>query len=169
LYEVALSPIPEMMFRESPSLRSSGVTIREDTCPYCLSPLTHWRISSFFDIATEITFNGGVTWTAARDVNHVEQAPDAFPAGDYNKDNVVDSGDYVMWRKTLGETGAGLAADGDWSGKVDAGDFEVLRKNFGRTAGSGANATAALPEPVSIVPLVQCILAIWTWRRPYMS
>jgi hypothetical protein len=161
----ALSAIPEVMFRESPSQRSSGVIIRENTCPYCLAPGTFWRISSFFDIAAEITFNGGVTWTAARDLIHVEQAPDGYPPGDYNKDKVVDSADYVVWRRTLGETGAGLAADGDWSGKVDAGDYRVWRANFRQTAVSGANMTAAVPEPVSVVLLVLGMSVIKIWRR----
>jgi hypothetical protein len=146
----ALSPIPEVMFRESPTVRSSGVTIRENTCPFCLSPFTHWRISSFFDISTEITFNGGVSWTAARDVIHVEQAPDGYPPGDYNKDKVVDIGDFVVWRKTLGETGAGLAADGNWSGEVDAEDYAVWKMNFARNAVT-ASTNAAIPEPASVV------------------
>ena len=152
----ALSPIPEIMFRASPNQRSGGVIIRENTCPYCLAPGTYWRISSFFDIATEITFNGGVTWTAARDAIHVEQAPDGYPPGDYNKDKVVDSADYVFWRRTLGETGAGLAADGDWSGTVDAGDFEVWRRNIGSSAVVGTG--SAIPEPSAIVLMVAGLL-----------
>ena len=142
-----LSPIPEVMFRESPTLRSSGVTIREDPCPVCAAPFTHWNISSFFDVFTEVSFNGGVTWSAASEFIHVEQAPDGFPPGDYNKDKVVDAGDYVAWRHTLGQIGAGLAADGDWSGKVDEGDYDVWRANFGQTAGSGQTTVRMPPCP----------------------
>jgi hypothetical protein len=160
----ALSAVPEVMFRESPTRRSSGVIIRENTCPYCLAPATYWRISSFFDIATEITFNGGVTWTAARDLLHVEQAPDGFPPGDYNRDKVVDSADYVVWRRSLGETGAGLAADGDWSGAVDAGDFDVWRSNIGNSAVVAAG-SAAVPEPSTIVLIVAGLLTMLTGRR----
>lgn len=156
----ALSPIPEVMFRESPSLRSSGITIRENACPVCASPTTFWRISSFFDIATEITFNGGNTWTAARDLIHVEQSPDGFPPGDYNKDKVVDSADYVVWRHSFGQTGAGLAADGNWSGQVDAGDYAVWKANVGEPNSSGAIASAAVPEPASVVLVALGILAI---------
>ena len=134
----ALSPIPEVMFRESPTLRSSGVTIREDQCPVCAAPFTRWNISSFFDVFTEVSFNGGINWYAASDFIHVEQAPDGFPPGDYNKDKVVDAADFVVWRHTFGQIGAGLAADGDWSGEVDSGDYDVWRANFGQTAGSGS-------------------------------
>jgi hypothetical protein len=156
----ALSPIPEVMFRESPSLRSSGVIIREDTCPYCLSPITIWRISSFLDVATEITFNGGNTWTPASDLIHVEQAPDGFPPGDYNHDHEIDGADYVVWRKTLGQTGAGLLADGNWNGIVDHADVELIRKNFASIAGSGSTAPA-VPEPgVTIIVFEFALLAL---------
>jgi hypothetical protein len=163
----ALSAIPEVMFRESPTIRSRGVTIRENTCPYCLSPFTRWRISSFFDIATEITFNGGVTWTPANDVLHVEQAPDGFHAGDYNHDHVVDNSDYIVWRRSLGNVGAGLAADGDWSGKVDIGDYHVWRANFGQTTTGAATANAAVPEPSSVATLTLAMLAILIGRRAF--
>jgi hypothetical protein len=161
----ALSAIPEVMFRESPSQRSDGVIIRENICPYCLAPFTRWHISSFFDISSEITFNGGITWTPARDVIHVEQAPDGYPPGDYNKDYIVDGADYVVWRRTLGRTGAGLAADGDWSGKVDAGDFRVWRANFRQTAASGADMTASVPEPASVILLVLGMSVMLIRRR----
>jgi hypothetical protein len=163
----SLSLIPEVMFRESPTIRSSGVTIREDTCPVCASPVTRWRISSFFDIATEITFNGGVTWTPANDVLHVEQAPDGFHAGDYNHDHVVDNSDYIVWRRSLGNVGAGLAADGDWSGIVDIGDYHVWRANFGQTTTGAATANAAVPEPSSVATLTLGMLAILIRRRAF--
>ena len=34
-------------------------------------------------------------------------------AGDYNLDGIVDAADYVVWRKTLGQSGTDLAADGN--------------------------------------------------------
>jgi hypothetical protein len=160
----ALSAIPEIMFRESPTENSRGVTIREDACPLCASPFTHWRISSFFDVASEITFNGGVTWTAARDLIHVEQAPDGYPPGDYNKDKVVDGADYVVWRRTLGDTGAGLAADGNWSGAVDAGDYDVWKRNIGFSAIAGSG-SAAVPEPSAIVLMLAGLLIMRAGRH----
>src|SRR5688572_27391250 len=50
--------------------------------------------------------------------------------GDYNGNNVVDAADYVLWRETLNQMGAGLAADGNGDNQVDPGDYEVWRTNF---------------------------------------
>jgi hypothetical protein len=155
-----LSFIPEFAFRESPTRRSSGVTIREDSCPVCASPFTHWKISSFFDIATEISYNSGGTWNPASAIIHVEQAPDGFPAGDYNQDHSVDAADYIVWRRTLGRVGAGLAADGDWSGIVDAGDYRVWRANIGRTTAGGGLGGSAVPEPSTVALLLVCLAAM---------
>jgi hypothetical protein len=114
----------------------------------CASPLGFTRVSSYFDIFTEFNPNGGGTWTPADKAIHVEQAPDGFLSGDYNQDHVVDAGDYVLWRNTQGHRGAGLPADGDWSGQVDAGDFGVWRANFGR-ASLASVAVSAVPEPTA--------------------
>jgi hypothetical protein len=160
-----LSPIPEFMFRESPTERSSGVTIREDSCPVCATAFTRWKISSFFDVATEVSYNNGATWNPASDIIHVEQAPDGYPAGDYNKDKSVDGADYVVWRRTLGHVGAGLAADGDWSGIVDAGDFRVWRANVGRTTAGGGMGDSAVPEPSTVALLLVCLASLAGRRR----
>ena len=48
-------------------------------------------------------------------------------AGDYNSDGTVDAADYVVWRKSLGQTGPDLAADGDNSGEVDLADYDYWR------------------------------------------
>jgi hypothetical protein len=143
------SPALDVLLRESPTLQSYGVTIREDPCPMCAAPFTHWIISSFLDLYSEVSVDGGASWHAASDLIHLEQAPDGFPPGDYNKNGIVDSSDYIVWRSTLGEIGAGLAADGDWSGKVDSGDLDVWRLNYGQTSASGSGQTAASPEPSS--------------------
>ena len=143
----ALSPIPEVMFRESPTLTSGGKTIRHNTCPVCATAFTFWRISSFFDLNAEVTFNGGNTWIPASGPLHLEQAPNGFPLGDYNQDHAVDSRDYITWRETFGASGAGLAADGDWSGKVDAADFAIWRNNFGRGETPPPSAPHTYPNP----------------------
>ena len=76
----ALSPIPEVYFRESPTLRSRGLTIREDLCPLCLgpasaAPFSRWRIYSYSDVFGEFSLDGGHTWAPGERPFRVEQAP----------------------------------------------------------------------------------------------
>jgi mannan endo-1,4-beta-mannosidase len=68
--------------------------------------------------------------------------------GDYNGNGVVDVGDYIVWRKSSGQTGWGLAADGDFNGRVDDGDLAFWKSRFGNsTSGSAASVDpAAVPE-----------------------
>ncbi len=70
-------------------------------------------------------------------------------AGDYNRDGVVDLGDYTVWRDTLGSTTL-LAADGNYSGTVDGPDFAVWRNDFGLRATpktTGSLQSSSVPEP----------------------
>ena len=49
-------------------------------------------------------------------------------AGDYNKNGVVNAADYVVWRNSMGQTGWGLAADGDLNGSAArCGESSLLR------------------------------------------
>jgi hypothetical protein len=85
-------------------------------------------------------------------------------AGDYNRDGSVDAADYVVWRKTVGQTSpeldpntfqvislGNMSANGAVSGNcghntpncevIDEADYEVWRANFGRkvsTSGVGS-------------------------------
>jgi T5SS/PEP-CTERM-associated repeat protein len=98
--------------------------------------------------------------------------------GDYNRNGVVDAADYVVWRKTLGQTGAGLAADGDGNNLVDSGDYAVWRARFGASLGVGSGSagyplgasaeplSAAVPEPATLVLLT---LAVVGWCLPQRS
>lgn len=58
------------------------------------------------------------------------------PPGDYNRNGLVDTADYVVWRKTLGTVvaTAGDGADGNLDGTVGPEDHGVWRENFGRQA-----------------------------------
>jgi hypothetical protein len=52
--------------------------------------------------------------------------------GDYNIDNVVDTADYIVWRKTLGNSVAiYTGADGNGDGIIGPEDHDVWRANFG--------------------------------------
>lgn len=69
----------------------------------------------------------------------VQTAASAVLPGDYNVNHAVDAADYVLWRKTLGNSVEQFSgADGDGSGSIDLADLGVWRANFGATsAGDG--------------------------------
>jgi serralysin len=78
--------------------------------------------------------------------------PTPILVGDYNRNGVVDTADYVLWRKTQGQSVAqGSGADGDFNSQVAPNDYTVWRSHFGQMAGSGTAAGSALqtvvPEP----------------------
>jgi hypothetical protein len=73
-------------------------------------------------------------------------------AGDYNGNNVVDAGDYTIWRDALGSNVPnGTGADGDGNGVVNQLDYAFWKARFGNTAGSGQSLDhpANVPEPTS--------------------
>lgn len=90
-------------------------------------------------------------------------------ATDYNHNGVFDAADYVVWRETLGQTGANLAADGSGpsgipDGVVDQLDYDYWRAHFGEVVASAATASlanigTAVPEPTTIFPLAMGIIA----------
>ena len=76
--------------------------------------------------------------------------------GDYNKNGVVDAGDYTVWRDSMGKSGIGLAADGDGNNQIDAGDYDFWRAQFGQTVRGGvsidsASSAPSVPEPSAIL------------------
>jgi T5SS/PEP-CTERM-associated repeat protein len=85
-------------------------------------------------------------------------------AGDYNTNGTVDAGDYVVWRKTNGQQGHGLLADGTGNGAVDADDLAVWRANFGATS-TGLGAAVAVPEPASTALLLAATIFLPLARR----
>jgi hypothetical protein len=64
--------------------------------------------------------------------------------GDYNRDGMVDAGDYIVWRKAL--SAQNLIADGDRDGMVDEADYELMREFFGVSL-ELVSGGAAVPEP----------------------
>jgi alpha-tubulin suppressor-like RCC1 family protein len=99
-------------------------------------------------------------------------AEPALP-GDFNKDGIVDSADYVVWRKTSGQSGAVLAADGDQDHQIDTDDYNVWRAHFGTSLGSSSYATSStyastIPEPATLL-LIFAAAAITPFRLPYGS
>ncbi|HVT29377.1 MAG TPA: endo-1,4-beta-xylanase [Lacipirellulaceae bacterium] len=86
-------------------------------------------------------------------------------AGDYNGDHVVDSADYLVWRRSVGST-TDLRADGNGDGVVDDKDYGVWRSAFGTvySGGSGASLSSA-PEPGAVFLIVAGGLGILGLRK----
>jgi hypothetical protein len=92
-------------------------------------------------------------------------------AGDFNHNGTVDMGDYIVWRKSQGQTGWGLAADGDLNGRIDAADYAIWRSHFGQAASSGSGnvLNASVPEPASLALFLVATMALFATRRTAMS
>jgi hypothetical protein len=124
---------------------------------------------------------GGVTPSLFVSTNSPTHFPDNAigsvnvpPSGDYNRNGVVDAGDYVVWRKTRTQSvDAGQGADGNMNGTIDNPDYTHWRARFGNSgvmvagggSGSGASANAAVPEPVASALLLLMAAGICLWRR----
>lgn len=120
-------------------------------------------------------------WVRVRQENNVDQDYEdvsngsfsitaAPPQGDYNGSGTVDAADYTVWRDSLGQQGAGLAADGSGNGRVDAADYSLWKSNFGDTAGAGSAglAATAVPEPAVSLLFVAAVASL-SWRRVIRS
>jgi hypothetical protein len=86
-------------------------------------------------------------------------------AGDFNHNGTVDMADYVVWRKSQGQAGWGLAADSDLNGHIDAADYAAWRSHFGQPPGSGSFNDGAIPEPATWTMLLAAISSIFLRRR----
>jgi hypothetical protein len=84
------------------------------------------------------------------------QAPSTGIAGDYNDDKKVDAADYTIWRDKLGS--AITLPNDSTPGQVTIEDYNVWKGNFGMTSGSGALATAMVPEPAGVVSAMFAII-----------
>jgi len=122
-----------------------------------LAPLASLSLGNAFTVgaAQDLTFSYGLP-NGTLQPAFVEYVTGPTPiAGDYNQNGKVDAADYTVWRDTFGQNvPMGTGADGDNSGTIGTGDFNVWKSNFGMGGGSGAVASAAVPEPSTILMLV---------------
>lgn len=72
---------------------------------------------------------------------------DGLP-GDFNRDGLVDAGDFTVWRDSFGQTG-NTAADANEDNIVDNDDYAFWLANFGRSETLGAAGLAQVPEPTT--------------------
>jgi T5SS/PEP-CTERM-associated repeat protein len=97
----------------------------------------------------------GLKWRLSAPATTLTLSVVTHLSGDYNENGIVDTDDYVVWRKTFGQNVLKFSgADGDGDGMVGDNDYGVWRAHFGETSGSGAGASASVPEPVSYALLI---------------
>jgi murein DD-endopeptidase MepM/ murein hydrolase activator NlpD len=93
------------------------------------------------------------TWTIDFRLNGttlVSKSFDVLPTGDYNRDGAVDAADYIIWRKSLGQSVSAFSgADGDGDRRITQADYALWRANYGVSIGNVAR-IVAVPEPISI-------------------
>ena len=87
-------------------------------------------------------------------------------AGDYDRNGIVDASDYILWRKTMNQTGANLPADGNHNSVVDSADYAYWRNRFGKvTNGAGGVSVGEIPEPASELLLAASVGGLGFVRR----
>ena len=96
-----------------------------------------------FTIATTTTVKARLLTATGQWSGLVEATFDVMGLpGDYSGDGVVDSADFVVWRKSLDQL---VTLPNDTTpGMVTQADFDVWRANFGRTAPAAGEASAMM-------------------------
>ena len=123
--------------------------------------LTAGGINGTFDTTNLPALAGGLFFDLDYTPHAIMLSVAGIP-GDFNLSGTVDSADYVVWRKSLGQFGAALAADANNSGNIDQDDYGIWRSNFGATASFGSGASlvnTAVPEPATWISAA-CLLAL---------
>ncbi len=109
------------------------------------------------------TLSGGLQWLAA--ATETGFLLRVGTQGDYNHDGTVNAADYVVWRKTLGDVGAGLAADGNGNRIIDVGDYTIWLGRLGQGVASATVSDASVPEPSAVALSILGLLAGTIVRR----
>jgi hypothetical protein len=91
--------------------------------------------------------------------------------GDYNNDGVVDTADYIVWRKSL-TTGTRLDNETASISITDQADLDAWRANFGATMSATGLEMSAVPEPSAMLLLIFALIMngchahglAWAWK-----
>ncbi len=140
---------------------------------YTFTILTAGLISGDFDNINLFDLSPGLVW-------NITKTNTAFTltvnTGDFNRDGVVDTADYVLWRKTRGTTVATTFAGADADGNLqiyDA-DYLIWKKNFGNTAGgsgggAGGLSSSPVPEPSAVALVLGGLACVAGLRRRHVA
>jgi hypothetical protein len=76
--------------------------------------------------------------------------------GDFNRDGLVDTADFVIFEKSAGQSVAPYSsADANGDTLINSDDYNIWRAHFGTSIpGPGSGASANVPEPPAILVLV---------------
>lgn len=122
--------------------------------------LTASLISDNFDQINLPQLLAGYVWNITRTNTSLTLS---VSAGDYNRDGVVDAGDYIIWRKmrNTSVTNAYDGADGNGDKAINDLDYSIWRKNLGNTrggeGGAGGIANIPVPEPAAALLLLMAM------------
>jgi hypothetical protein len=89
-------------------------------------------------------------------------ALDSATAGDFNSDGQIDTSDYIVWRKSMGQLGHQLAADANGNGGIDDGDYDTWHASLGNiiSDSSAGGSGQGVPEPSFALVLLSTVIAI---------
>ncbi len=110
--------------------------------------------SGTIDFITVVWPSGAVQELSNVSANQVLNLVEMVLPGDYNADGIIDAADYSVWRDQFGQTGTGLAADGDGNSVVNQLDYDYWKAGFGNTSGPGIGSSSAVPEPSGSMMIV---------------
>jgi hypothetical protein len=136
LYTVTVAPSHgSILVDGAPSLQFTQEQIDAGMVTYQNDGTANWTDSFDFEV------DDGQGATSSGTFNLFIQP---YP-GDYNRDLVVNSADYILWRRTLGTTDLQpySGADGNGDGTIDQDDYDVWRAHFGETWPAAEAAGAA--------------------------
>jgi hypothetical protein len=127
-------------------------------------------IAGAFDLLDLPPLSPHLAWqSVTRDATYFLAVTPRLP-GDYNANGAVDAADYIVWRKTFGQSGVRPAADGTGpaglpDGIVDRLDYELWQANFGYTLGGTANVNVPEPSSMRTLLVITSIAATYFWRK----
>jgi probable HAF family extracellular repeat protein len=128
-----------------------------------IDPLSGWELSDASDIneAGQITGQGLI----GDEYHGYLLTPVAEIPGDFNGDGIVDAADLTSWKTGFGKIDNVTLTQGDADGDqdVDGADFLHWQRQLGSPA--AAAATAAVPEPATLLLVVSAAQATFIRRR----